>query len=128
MSKTVRISPLLVLISVLVGASIGSWVGGLFGGFVAALLAIPFAGAFQVITREAWRLTAPPPQDKIEAEAIIGAAGPAATEAARIAELAERADGLDRHAGADDEAARPSDDAIAADNVTVGSGEAGDRS
>ena len=45
MSKTVRISPLLVLISVLVGASIGSWVGGLFGGFVAALLSIPAAGA-----------------------------------------------------------------------------------
>ena len=32
MSKTVRISPLLVLISVLVGASLGSLVGGLFGG------------------------------------------------------------------------------------------------
>ena len=49
MSKTVRISPLLVLISVLVGASIGSWVGGLLGGFVAALLSIPVAGALQVI-------------------------------------------------------------------------------
>jgi predicted PurR-regulated permease PerM len=60
MSKTVRISPLLVLISVLVGASIGSWIGGLFGGFVAALLAIPAAGAFQVIVREAWRLSGPP--------------------------------------------------------------------
>lgn len=59
MSKTVRISPLLVLISVLVGASVGSWVGGLFGGFVAALLAIPAAGAFQVVVREAWRLTGP---------------------------------------------------------------------
>jgi predicted PurR-regulated permease PerM len=55
MSKTVRISPLLVLMAVLVGASIGSWVGGLFGGFVAALLAIPAAGALQVIVREAWR-------------------------------------------------------------------------
>lgn len=61
MSKTVRISPLLVLISVLVGASVGSWVGGLFGGFVAALLAIPAAGAVQVIVREAWRATGPPP-------------------------------------------------------------------
>jgi predicted PurR-regulated permease PerM len=60
MSKTVRISPLLVLISVLVGASVGSWVGGLFGGFVAALLAIPAAGALQVIVREAWRLSGPP--------------------------------------------------------------------
>ncbi len=128
MSKTVRISPLLVLLAVLVGASIGDWVGGLFGGFVAALLAIPFAGAFQVITREAWRLTAPPPQDEIEERAIIGAAGPAATDAARFAEVAEKADGLDRPAGADDEAARPADDVIAAGNVTVGPGEADHRS
>ena len=60
MSRTVRISPLLVLISVLVGASLGSWVGGIFGGFVAALLAIPVAGALQVIVREIWRLTGPP--------------------------------------------------------------------
>src|SRR3984957_15631346 len=66
MSKTVRISPLLVLISVLVAASIGDWVGGLFGGFVAALLAIPAAGAFQVVVREAWRLTAPPPEAEAE--------------------------------------------------------------
>jgi predicted PurR-regulated permease PerM len=146
MSKTVRISPLLVLISVLVGASIGSWVGGLFGGFVAALLAIPFAGAFQVITREAWRLTAPPPQDEAEAEAIIHAAGPAATGAARLARLGQEAEGLDDadetpEAGETNEsreadepgnpgeaAVRPGDDAIPSANVTVGRGEAGDRS
>jgi len=36
-------------------------VGGLFGGFVAALLAIPAAGALQVLVREAWQVTAPPP-------------------------------------------------------------------
>jgi len=41
MSRTVRINPLLVLISILVGASLGSWLGGIFGGFVLALLAIP---------------------------------------------------------------------------------------
>jgi hypothetical protein len=128
MSKTVRISPLLVLVSVLVAASLGDWVGGLFGGFVAALLAIPFAGAFQVIVREAWRLTAPPPQDEIEAEKIIGEAGGAASDAARIAEVAGQADGLDQRIGADDEAARPASGAIAAANVTVGPGEAGDRS
>ena len=62
MSKTVRISPLLVLIAVLVGASVGSLVGGLFGGFVAALLAIPLAGALQVLVKEAWQATAPPPE------------------------------------------------------------------
>jgi predicted PurR-regulated permease PerM len=60
MSKTVRINPLLVLVSILVAASIGSWIGGLFGGFVAALLAIPAAGAGQVICSELWRDTAPP--------------------------------------------------------------------
>jgi predicted PurR-regulated permease PerM len=59
MSRTVRISPLLVLLAVLVGASLGSLVGGIFGGFVAALLAIPIAGALQVMVREIWRLTAP---------------------------------------------------------------------
>jgi predicted PurR-regulated permease PerM len=63
MSKTVRISPLLVLLAVLIGASLGSLVGGVFGGFVAALLAIPAAGAFQVILREAWRLSGPPVRD-----------------------------------------------------------------
>src|SRR5262245_6837653 len=60
MSKTVQINPLLVLISILVAASIGSWIGGLFGGFVAALLAIPAAGAGQVICSELWRESAPP--------------------------------------------------------------------
>jgi predicted PurR-regulated permease PerM len=59
MSKTVRISPLLVLLAVLVGASVGSLIGGIFGGFVAALLAIPTAGALQVVTREIWRATDP---------------------------------------------------------------------
>jgi predicted PurR-regulated permease PerM len=68
MSKTVRISPLLVLSSVLVGAEMGNWIGGLFGGFVAALLSIPAAGALQVIVREAWRLTGPPS----ERAAVLG--------------------------------------------------------
>src|SRR6266700_7278510 len=58
MSRTVKINPLLVLVSVLVGASIGSWVGCFFGGFVAALLSIPIAGAMQVVVREIWQATA----------------------------------------------------------------------
>jgi predicted PurR-regulated permease PerM len=63
MSKTVRINPLLVLLAVLVGAELGNLVGGLFGAFVAALLAIPAAGALQVLVRELWQATsinAPP--------------------------------------------------------------------
>jgi predicted PurR-regulated permease PerM len=59
MSKTVRINPLLVFIAVLVGASLGSLIGGMFGGFVAALLAIPTAGAVQVLVKEVWQATAP---------------------------------------------------------------------
>ena len=59
MSKTVRISPLLVFIAVLVGASIGTLIGGIFSGIVAALLAIPTAGALQVLVKELWQATAP---------------------------------------------------------------------
>ena len=81
MSRTVKISPLLVLSSVLVGASIGSWVGGLFGGFVAALLSIPAAGALQVVVREFWRITGPPAQAELQ-EAEQEAAQEAAQEVA----------------------------------------------
>ena len=64
MSKTVRISPLLVFIAVLTGASLGTLIGGIPGGFVAALLAIPTAGALQVLVKEVWQATAPdPPQE-----------------------------------------------------------------
>jgi predicted PurR-regulated permease PerM len=75
MSKTVRISPLLVLISVLVGASLGSLVDGLFGGFVAALLSIPAAGALQVLVREAWRATAGTPIQDPEDEDLVARQG-----------------------------------------------------
>jgi predicted PurR-regulated permease PerM len=72
MSKTVRINPLLVLMSVLVGAELGNLVGGLFGAFVAALLAIPAAGALQVLVRELWQATGP----KTPAAASSAPAGP----------------------------------------------------
>jgi predicted PurR-regulated permease PerM len=61
MSRTVKVNPLLVLVSILVGASIGEWIGGTFGAFVAALLAIPAAGALQVTIREIWQVTEPEP-------------------------------------------------------------------
>jgi predicted PurR-regulated permease PerM len=76
MSKTVRVNPLLVLMSILVGASVGSWVGGVFGAFVAALLAIPTAGAIQVITREVWQATAPvQPAGEEESSHLAGPRG-----------------------------------------------------
>jgi predicted PurR-regulated permease PerM len=67
MSRTVKVNPLLVLLSILVGASIGSWIGGIFGAFVAALLAIPAAGAIQVLVREIWQSTASRPADPVAA-------------------------------------------------------------
>jgi predicted PurR-regulated permease PerM len=79
MSRTMRINPLLVLVSILVGASLGSWVAGFFGGFVAALLAIPTAGAIQVIMREVWQSSAPPPAVAIPPpSASLDQPGPAA--------------------------------------------------
>jgi len=75
MSRTTKVNPLLVLLSLLIGTSIGDWVGGFFGSFVAALLSIPVAGALQVITRELWRASATttpaPPVD----EATVGPGG-----------------------------------------------------
>ena len=68
MSRTVRINPLLVLVAILMGASIGSWIGGFFGGFVAALLAIPAAGATQVILKSVWHATAPGPDSQGDAQ------------------------------------------------------------
>ncbi len=59
MSRTVRVNPLLVLLSILIGGEIGSWIGGYFGAFVGALLAIPAAGALQVVAREIWGATQP---------------------------------------------------------------------
>ena len=58
MSRTTKINPLLVLVSILVGTSIGDWLGGTLGAFVAALVSIPMAGALQVILRELWQATA----------------------------------------------------------------------
>jgi predicted PurR-regulated permease PerM len=54
MSRTVRVNPLLVFVSMVIGASIGAWIGGLFGGLAAALLAIPVAGTLQVIAKDLW--------------------------------------------------------------------------
>jgi predicted PurR-regulated permease PerM len=62
MGRTVKINPLVVLLSVLVGTSLGDWVGGIFGAFVAALLSIPAAAALQVVVREIWRATEPAPR------------------------------------------------------------------
>jgi predicted PurR-regulated permease PerM len=52
MSRTVKLNPFWVLLSVLVGAALGGRVAGGLGSFVGALIGIPFGGAVQVIIRE----------------------------------------------------------------------------
>lgn len=52
MSRTVRVNPLVVLLSVLLGVEMF--------GFVGALLAIPVAGALTVVIKEIWRHRATP--------------------------------------------------------------------
>ena len=79
MSRTVRVNPLLVLLSILFGGEIGSWIGGIFGAFVGALLAIPAAGAIQVVVREIW-------QDTDPMAAAAGVAGEAVNAAADAAD------------------------------------------
>lgn len=61
MSRTVRINPLAIFLSVLVAAEIGAWVDGIFGGFVAVLLAVPAAATLHVLFRELWNDSGPPP-------------------------------------------------------------------
>ncbi len=51
-SRTLRLNPLWVLVSVILGAEIGSIVGSTFGAICGAILALPIAGATQVILRE----------------------------------------------------------------------------
>jgi len=68
MSKTVRLNPFWVLISVLVGATLGGKVGGGLGAFVGALVAIPLGGAVQVIIRELRRgpdAVGPPSEEEL---------------------------------------------------------------
>jgi predicted PurR-regulated permease PerM len=61
MSRTVNLNPLLVLLSVLVGVELA--------GFVGALLAIPAAGAIQVIVRDLWDER----QQRLKAVPTVGA-------------------------------------------------------
>jgi predicted PurR-regulated permease PerM len=69
MSRTVRMNPLLVMLSVLVGARVG--------GIVGALLAIPMAGALQVIARDVWDER----RGTFKAEPTVGPRDPAEKQA-----------------------------------------------
>ncbi len=62
-NRTVQISGTLTFLAVLIGVAVGNLIDGPFGGFAAALLAVPTAGALQIVVREIWRSTAPAPPD-----------------------------------------------------------------
>ncbi|HLX77616.1 MAG TPA: AI-2E family transporter, partial [Acidimicrobiales bacterium] len=51
-SRTVRLSPLFILLAVLLGAETGGILGSTFGAIAGAILAVPFAGTLQVTARE----------------------------------------------------------------------------
>jgi predicted PurR-regulated permease PerM len=57
MSRSVKMNPLWVLLSVLVGANLGGVFGSSLGALTGALVAIPVGGAIQVIFREVWQHT-----------------------------------------------------------------------
>jgi predicted PurR-regulated permease PerM len=59
MSRTVRMNPLLVLLSVLIGANLGGVFGSALGALAGALAAIPVGAAIQVIVKEVWIETRP---------------------------------------------------------------------
>jgi predicted PurR-regulated permease PerM len=73
MSRTVRMNPLWVLLSVLVGANLGGVFGSALGALTGALIAIPVGGAIQVILREIWQRTAAS-SASVEASAEAGGA------------------------------------------------------
>jgi predicted PurR-regulated permease PerM len=60
MSRTIKVNPLLIILSVLVGVDLGEWFGGTFAAFALALLAVPSAGVAQIIVKELWAATASP--------------------------------------------------------------------
>jgi len=57
MSRSVRMNPLWVLLSILIGANLGGVFGSALGALAGALIAIPVGGAVQVIAREVWDRT-----------------------------------------------------------------------
>lgn len=57
MSRTVRMNPLWVLLSVLIGANLGGVFGSTLGALAGAVVAIPVGGAVQLIFVELWNQT-----------------------------------------------------------------------
>jgi predicted PurR-regulated permease PerM len=67
MSRSVRMNPLWVLLSVLIGANLGGVFGSALGALAGALVAIPVGGAIQVILSEVWNKTQAASHDPVAA-------------------------------------------------------------
>jgi predicted PurR-regulated permease PerM len=81
MSRSVRMNPLWVLLSILIGANLGGVFGSALGGLAGALVAIPVGGAVQVIAREVWERTkAGGPEAEPASAATNGGAPPGGGE------------------------------------------------
>ncbi|HEV2361926.1 MAG TPA: AI-2E family transporter, partial [Acidimicrobiales bacterium] len=76
MSRTVRLNALWVLLAIIAGAELGGLVGSDLGSLLGALLAVPSAGAIQVIARDLWENRRP--RVPAMAAATAAAEGPAA--------------------------------------------------
>jgi predicted PurR-regulated permease PerM len=94
MSRTVRMNPLWVLLSVLIGAKLGSQVGSALGAFIGALTGIPIGGAIQVIAREVRRK----PDEVAQANAADAAAHAATHGSAHATHGSAHATGGTAHA------------------------------
>jgi predicted PurR-regulated permease PerM len=66
MSRTVKMSKLLILITVIVAATLGDRLDGVFGTFIGAIIGIPIGSAIQVIVRELRRPDVGAPSDAPE--------------------------------------------------------------
>ncbi|MHB1518561.1 MAG: AI-2E family transporter [Acidimicrobiales bacterium] len=88
MSRSVRMNPLWVLLSVLIGANLGGVFGSSFGALIGALVAIPVGGAIQVVFREIWEQSASgtiarsPSEGDPEVEPAVGTESHSGTEPA----------------------------------------------
>ncbi len=72
MSRSVRMNPLWVLLSVLIGANLGGVFGSALGALAGALVAIPVGGAVQVIVGEVWDKTQATTTDPTDDPAAAG--------------------------------------------------------
>lgn len=75
-SRTMRVNGTVTFLAVLIGVSVGNLIVGPFGGLAAALLAVPTAGALQIVMTEFWWRTAPVVEPELSAQPADAPARP----------------------------------------------------